>query len=60
MMLSSGTTWEIVLKKKKNPYAFAILERQLDQVGQAQLLFIVGQVKQEYVSQTLWIKNFFR
>lgn len=58
MMLSSGTTWEIVLKKK-NPYAFAILERQLDQVGQAQLLFIVGQVKQEYVSQTLWIKNFF-
>lgn len=58
MMLSSGTTWENVFKKKI-PYAFAILERQLDQVGQAQLLFIVGQVKQEYVSQTLWIKNFF-
>lgn len=37
----------------------AVLERQLDQVGQAWILFIVGQVKQDYVSQTLWIKDFF-
>lgn len=57
MMLSSGTTWENV--KTNAIRMFAILERQLDQVGQAWILFIVGQVKQDYVSQTLWIKNFF-
>lgn len=53
MMLSSGTTWENV--KPNSIRMFAILERQLDQVGQAWILFIVGQVKQDYVSQTLRI-----
>lgn len=38
---------------------FAILGGQLHQVGQAWLLFVVGQVKQCCVSQTLCIKIFF-
>lgn len=57
MMLSSGTTWENV--KTDSICMFATLERQLDQFGKAWILFIVGQVKQDYVSQTLWITNFF-
>lgn len=57
MMLSSGTTWENV--KTNSIRTFATLERQLDQFGKAWILFIVGQVKQDYVSQTLWITNFF-
>jgi len=50
-MLSSGTTWENV--KTNSLCTFAILERQLDQVGQAWILFIVAEVKQGCFSNSL-------